>query len=116
MTFSRLSTGRLLTATGAVLVLAGCADVGGSKPPAPADPTAASTICQSIRTAMQADQKAADAAAAAGNTAEAARRRQAVVAGAQGARSVSGCDTSDIVPASAVPALPTGPTPGPTGS
>ncbi len=91
---------------GLALTATACADVG-SGTITKTDPTAASTICQSIRGAMEADKKAADAAGAAGNEAEAKRKMAAVVAGAQGAGSVDNCDVSDIVPPSAVPALPT---------
>ncbi len=68
------------------------------------NPSGPAVICQSIRTAMEADKKAADAAKAAGNDAEAQRRMEAVGAGAQGASTVQGCDVSDIVPASSAPA------------
>lgn len=94
---------------GLALSAAACADVGSSD----LDETTAKnansdqTICQSIRTTMETDKKAAEAAEAAGNAAEAKRKREAVIAGAQGATSVKGCDVSDLVPASAVPALPT---------
>jgi len=105
-----ISSRRLgLALAGLALSAAACADVGSSD----LDGTTAKNantdeiICQSVRTTMEADKKAAEAAEAAGNTAEAKRKRAAVIAGAQGASTVKGCDVSDLVPASAVPALPT---------
>ncbi len=93
------------TLVGLALAATACADVG-SGTVTRNDATGAATICQSIRSAMETDKKAADAATAAGNDAEAKRKMEAVIAGAQGARSVDNCDVSDIVPASAVPSLP----------
>ncbi|MEO6205938.1 MAG: hypothetical protein ABIO67_11245 [Mycobacteriales bacterium] len=103
----RPSTTRRLAVTvvGLALAATACADVGNGTVTRN-DATGAATICQSIRGAMETDKKAADAATAAGNDAEAKRKMEAVIAGAQGARSVDNCDVSDIVPASAVPALP----------
>jgi hypothetical protein len=87
------------------LAATACADVGGADKPAGSEATGPpdSVICTSIRTAMLKDKAAAETAETAGDTAEAGRRRQAVLAGAEGAKSVKDCDTSDIVPVSAPP-------------
>ncbi len=103
---ARRTTSRLsLALAGLAVSLTACADVGSSDITID-NPTGPAVVCQSIRSAMEADKKAAEAAQAAGNTAEAKRKNEAVIAGAQGARSVENCDVSDLVPASAVPALP----------
>jgi hypothetical protein len=82
------------------LAATACADVGGTdKPSSEATTAPAAVICSSIRTAMLKDKAAGEAAERAGNKAEAARRAQAVLAGAEGAKSVEGCDTSDIIAA-----------------
>ena len=86
MAFSYTSRSLSLALAGLALAATACADVGGSssEQPAvkPADQDA--VVCQSIRTAIQRDQKA-------GN-------REAVAAGVEGAKSVKGCDVSDLVP------------------
>ena len=87
------------------LTATACADVGSSKLSTD-NPTGPAVICQSIRSTMETDKKAADAAKAAGNDAEAKAKMEQVIAGAQGASTVEGCDVSDIVPPSSVPALP----------
>ena len=115
------TTSRLALGLAALAVtLSACADVGSSDITID-NPTGPAVVCQSIRSAMEADKKAAEAAQAAGNTAEAKRKNEAVIAGAQGARSVENCDVNDLVPASAVPALPSGEasvaaTPSPSGT
>src|SRR5688572_25590104 len=91
-----------LALAGLAFVLAACADVGGSSTSEDEFPVVKSTdervvVCQSIRRAMQIDKKAAAAAEAAGDKAAAAVRNQSVLAGAEGAKSVPGCDVSDLV-------------------
>ena len=98
-----------LALAGLALAATACADVGGSTTTSDGEsPVVRSTdqnvvICQSIRVAMQKDAKAAKAAESAGNEAEAAIRNAAVRAGAEGAKSVKGCDVSDLVPGAAKP-------------
>jgi len=101
------AAGRLaLALAGVALTATACADVGDSTINK-IDPASDATICQSIRTTMETDKKAADAARAAGNDVEAKRQMEKVVAGAQGAGTLDKCDVSDIIAPSAVPALPT---------
>jgi hypothetical protein len=91
------------------LALAACADVGGGSSTSDEEfPVVRSTdqdviVCQSIRQAMQKDAKAAKAAEAAGNATEADLKNAAVRAGAEGAKSVKGCDVSDLLPGAAKP-------------
>ena len=112
-TTPRTPTRLALGLAGLALMTAACADVGGSTITTD-NPTGPAVICQSIRSTMETDKKAADAARAAGNEAEAKRKLEAVLAGAQGAASVEGCDVSDIVPPTAVPALPSDPAASPS--
>ena len=58
-------------------------------------------VCQSIREAMQTDREAYDKAVAAGNKAVAGGKLDAVRAGAEGAKSVKGCNVTDLLPSSA---------------
>jgi hypothetical protein len=106
MAFSHSSRPLSLALAGLALATTACADVGSSSEDE--FPVVKSTdqdviICQSIRQTMQKDAKAAKAAESAGNTAEAAIRNAAVRAGAEGAKSVKGCDVSDLLPGAATP-------------
>ncbi|MCA1712604.1 MAG: hypothetical protein LC789_13615 [Actinobacteria bacterium] len=114
MTVSRLPVLGLALASLALTATA-CADVGSSDRPG-AGPSLSQDkiICNSIRTTMQKDKAAADAATAAGDKAEAARKMEAVRAGAEGASTVKDCDTSDIIApstAASTPATPPASTP-----
>src|SRR5438067_3935193 len=75
---------------------AACADVGSKSTSGDGASVPSSdqdkVVCQSIRAAMQRDAKA-------GN-------HDAVLAGAEGAKSVKGCDVSDLVPAATPKATP----------
>ena len=94
---------------GLALAATGCADVGsGSGTSKDEFPVVKSTdqdviICQSIRQTMQKDAKAAQTARSAGDTTEATMRDAAVRAGAEGAKSVKGCDVSDLLPGAPKP-------------
>jgi hypothetical protein len=106
MTGSSLSTRFCLGLVSLALVLTACADVGSGDAGGDAFPVVTSTdqdviYCQSIRVAMQKDKKAADAARSAGRPTEAARLDAAVRTGAEGAKSVKGCDVSDLFPSPA---------------
>ena len=108
MKASHLTRPLSLALVGLALAATACADVGGSSSSDEEFPVVKSTdqdviICQSIRVTMQKDAKAARTAQSAGNKAEAARRNEAVLAGAEGAKSVKGCDVSDLVPGAATP-------------
>ena len=96
MAFSQ-RTLSLALATIALASTAACADVGkgSSSGDGAAVPSSDQDkiVCQSIRTAMERDKKA-------GN-------KDAVLAGAEGAKSVKGCDVSDLVPAAGGTAKPT---------
>ena len=104
MTVSQLTRSLCLAA---VLALAsGCADVGSGSTAKDEFPVVKSTdedvvVCQSIRTAIQRDKKAAADAQAAGRTAEAKSKESSILAGVEGAKSVKGCDVSDLVPSAA---------------
>ena len=109
MTVSHLTRRFSLATVGVALVAlaAGCADVGsGSSAGETEFPVVKSTdhdviVCQSIRTAIQRDKKAAADAQAAGRTAEAKSKEASVLVGVEGAKSVKNCDVSDLVPAAA---------------
>ena len=85
MAFSHTSRSLSLALVGLALTVTACADVGGGSP----EDTSNSqdqdaVVCQSIRTTIQSDLKAG--------------KRDAVAAGVEGAKSVKGCDVSDLVP------------------
>ena len=108
MKASHLSRSLPLALAGLALAATACADVGSGSSSDEEFPVVKSTdqdviICQSIRQTMQKDDKAAKAAEAAGNTHEATIRRAAVRAGAEGAKSVKGCDVSDLLPGTPKP-------------
>ena len=114
MTVSHLT--RKLSLVLAGLALTACADVGGEKAADAEFPVVKSTdqdviICQSIRTTIQKDLKAAKEATAAGKDAEAKALTEQVMAGVEGAKTVKGCDVSDIVPAGAVTPSAAAPSP-----
>jgi hypothetical protein len=105
MTVSHL-TRRLCLTAASLALLSGCADVGSGSTAKDEFPVVKSTdqdvvVCQSIRTAIQRDKKAAADAQAAGRTAEAKSKENSVLAGVEGAKSVKGCDVTDLVPAAA---------------
>src|SRR3954468_8181705 len=104
MAFSLASRSLSLSVTLAGLALAAtaCADVGSSNSSDDEFPVVKSTdqdvvVCQSIRRAMQQDKKAAEAAAAKGDKTQAAAKNDAVLAGAEGAKSVKNCDVADLL-------------------
>ena len=107
MAFSHTTRTLSLALAGLALAATACADVGSSSSddefPVEKSNDQDVIVCQSIRVAMQKDKKAADAAAAKGDKAVAAAKNEAVLAGAEGAKSVKGCDVSDLVPAAASP-------------
>jgi len=95
MAFSHTTRNLSLALAGlALATTTACADVGSggsSSGDGAAVPSSDQdkVICQSIRAAMERDQKAG--------------KKDAVLAGAEGAKSVKGCDVSDLVPAGATP-------------
>ena len=102
MTASHLT--RKLSLLLAGLALTACADVGGEKAADAEFPVVKSTdqdvvICQSIRTAIQKDLKAAADAKAAGKASLVAQHEEQAMAGVEGAKTVKGCDVTDLVPA-----------------
>src|SRR4051812_17926991 len=108
MAFSYATRSLSLTLAGLALAATACADVGSSNSSDDEFPVVKSTdqdvvVCQSIRRTMQEDKKAAAEAAAKGDKAVAAAKQDAVLAGAEGAKSVKKCDVSDLVPAAATP-------------
>jgi hypothetical protein len=104
MAFSLTSRSLSLTLAGLALAATACADVGSSNSsddefPVPKSSDQDVIVCNSIRHTMQVDKKAADEAAAKGDKVLAAAKNEAVLAGAEGAKSVQNCDVSDLVPA-----------------
>ncbi len=103
MAFSHATRSLSLTLAGLALAATACADVGSSSSddefPVPKSTDQDVIVCNSIRHAMQVDKKAADEAAAKGDKVLAAAKNEAVLAGAEGAKSVKNCDVSDLVPA-----------------
>ena len=91
------------------LALTACADVSGGKNAGTTEvsgPTLdpknqSGIICQSIRETMKTDRAAYDKAVAAGNKAVAGGKLDAVRAGAEGAKSVKGCNVTDLLPSPA---------------
>jgi hypothetical protein len=110
MKASHLPRSLSLALAGFALAATACADVGsGSTSTSDQEfPVVQSTdqdviVCQSIRQTMQKDAKAAKAAEAAGNKAEADLKNAAVRTGAEGAKTVKGCDVSDLLPGAPKP-------------
>ena len=87
MAFTHTSRTLSLTLAGIALAATACADVGGGSAEkstsTPKDQDA--IVCNSIRSAIERDLKAG--------------KSEAVAAGVEGAKSVKGCDVTDLVPA-----------------